>query len=129
MTDEKRRLVKEYLEGNAELAVEIAREINRYDGSCDWADTYYIEDIATWTEPTELARAIIYGNVTCINEMVRYDAYSNLETVYEFDLECDAIDYLDDIIDGIDRLGDNIFIDDITLNMIIDEEENEEEEE
>ena len=77
----------------------ICREANSYDGSFDFADAYDLEDICSCVDAYEVARSIIYGNVESVNDMVRYNAYGNLESVCEWDLEKEARDQIDEIAD------------------------------
>lgn len=97
MREETRELLKNWLEENGEDRLTICREINSYDGSMDWADTYDLEELASCTDAYELARSIIYGNVTNIENEVRYDGYMNLENVDEYDLEKESADYITEI--------------------------------
>ena len=53
----------------------------------------------------ELARSIIYGDVTNIEDEVRYNGYGNLESVESYDLEEKSADYITEIIDFIDSNG------------------------
>lgn len=67
------------------------REANSYDGYFDFVDAFDIEDLCSMvSDKYELVRSIIYGNVNNVNDMVRYNAYGNLESVSEWDLvkEC-----------------------------------------
>ena len=128
MREETRELMKTWLEENAEERLNICKSINSYDGSMDWSDSFDLEELASWTNAYDLARAIIYGNVTNVNDEVRYNGYGNLESVDSYDLEKESADYIEEIIDFIDSNGFSD-VDCDELEEIFDESENEEEEE
>ena len=128
MREETRELMKTWLEENAEERLNICKSINSYDDSMDWSDSFDLEELASWTNAYDLARAIIYGNVTNVNDEVRYNEYGNLESVDSYDLEKESADYIEEIIDFIDSNGFSD-VDCDELEEIFDESENEEEEE
>lgn len=76
---------------SADDLLTLYRDANSWDGSFDWADTFDIEDACDmFADRMELARAIVYGDVTNIVEEVRLNGYGNLETVSAYELEQDA---------------------------------------
>ena len=87
MREETRKLLKNWLKENSEERLNICKSINSYDGSMDFSDFTYIEDLAEYTDAYELARSIVYGNVTNIEEPVRYNGYANLENIDEYEIE------------------------------------------
>ena len=97
--------MKTWLEENEEERLNICKSINDYDGSMDWADAWDLEELANCTDAYELARSIIYGDVTNIEDEVRYNGYGNLESVESYDLEEKSADYITEIIDFIDSNG------------------------
>lgn len=99
--EDEREIIKEYLLENPKTIINIASEVHGWDGSQDWVDVWDIGELAFCIEPIDLARAIIYGHVDNIDDPVRYNVYGNLETVTESDLEIDAKDNVDDVIDDI----------------------------
>ena len=85
--------------------LEMARELNQWDGSCDWADTFDIEDaddILTGMKPSKILRAMFFGDIEngvgYSDAQVRFNGYANLEFVSSYTLEGEAWDYRDDII-------------------------------
>ena len=87
--------LKDYL--NEDL-LDIYREAMSYDGSFDFCDAFDLEDLISMTDNKyELVRSIIYGDVKSIDGMVRYNAYGNLESVTEYDLQWECEDYIDDL--------------------------------
>ena len=92
--------IRDFLENNVKERLSVCRCINSYDGSMDFCDYYdNIEELAEIIEsPYELAKSIIYGDVTSVDEPVRCDVYGNLETVSESDLEEESENYIDEIL-------------------------------
>ena len=86
--------------------IEMARELNQWDGSCDWADTFDIEDaddILTGMKPSEILRALYFGDteegISLDDAQMRFDGYANLEIISSYTLENEAWDYRDDILE------------------------------
>lgn len=72
----------------------------------------------------ELARAIIYGNVTNVNEPVRFNGYGNLESVSEYELIKECENNIDEIADWImDNGTSNIYTLTDELEEILNEQE------
>ena len=86
-------------------------DINRYDGSFEFVDAYELEELASMMDAYELARAIIYGNVTNVCEYVRFNGYGNLENVSEYDIVDDCRTDIEYIAEWIERNYDNDYID------------------
>lgn len=86
--------------------LEMARELNQWDGSHDWAGTFDVEDADDYlsgVSPSEILRALFFGNIEdgvgYSDAQVRYNAYGNLEIISSYSLETEAWDYRDDILD------------------------------
>ena len=101
--------------------VEMARELNSWDSSCDWADTFDIEDADDYLagmKPSEILRAMFFGDteegVGFTDAQMRFNSYGNLEIISSYSLENEAWDYRDDIINdyrdefGADKLDEAI---------------------
>lgn len=127
MKEQTYEAMKTWLEENAEERLDICKSINSYDGSMDWADTWDLEDLASMVSAYDLARAIIYGEVTNIIDEVRYNGYGNLETVDSYDLEKESENYISEIIDFIESKGFS-YLDCDELEEIYNENEDEDEE-
>ena len=95
--------IRNYLLENPSERLEICKQINSYDGSMDFTNIAYIEELAETMNAYELARAIIYGDVNNIDGLVRFNGYGNLESVDEYDLESESKDYIEEIINHIDE--------------------------
>lgn len=66
------------------------REANSWDGSFDFVDAFdadYIDDFLCDMKPYDIMCRVVFGNVDTVNAMLRFDAYGNLESVHEFELE------------------------------------------
>lgn len=78
--------------------LDLAREINSYDGSFEDAEWYDFEDAAEFAESTyEFGRAIVYGNVTSVSQPVRYDVYGNLYNVSAWEIEQEIWEQAEDL--------------------------------
>ena len=120
--------VKNVLEemNDSEL-LDVFREAYLWDGSFDFVDVFDFEELASMTNDTyEFGRSIVYGDVTNIIDPVRYNAYGNLESVSENELELEARDNVDDLANW---LEDNyIHIDCYDFSECFEDEEEEGEE-
>ena len=103
--------------------LEMARELNQWDGSCDWADTFDIEDADDYLfsmKPSEIIRAMFFGDteegVGFTDAQVRFNGAGNLEIVSSYTLENEAWDYRDEILEAYgDEFGED------TLNKCLSE--------
>ena len=99
--------------------IEMARELNSWNGSCEWAETFDIDeadDILADMKPSEILRALFFGDVeygvSFTDTQMRFDVYGNLEIISSYSLENEAWWYRDDIIDdyrnefGADKLAE-----------------------
>ena len=104
-----REKATEYLQENTSELLQACREANSHNGQFDFCDYYEdIEEVCDFMSGYELARAIIYGDVTNVIEPVRFNAYGNLENVTEYDLEQEALDYIDELLDFIEEYPEEI---------------------
>ena len=97
--ERKSEIIERLKDYNGKDLLSICREACSWDGSFDFADAYDIEDLCSMMSAYDVARSIIYGDVTNVNDMVRFNAYGNLENVSEWDLEEEARDNIDEIAD------------------------------
>ena len=86
--------------------LEMARELNSWNGSCEWADTFDIDDADEYLgsmKPSEILRAVFFGDieegVSFEDAQIRFDVYGNLAIVSSNTLENTAWYYRDEIID------------------------------
>jgi len=106
MTEKMRKAITNYLEDNISEALDLAREMNGWDGSNDWTETYdwdwLCEDAAERGPGAvdDLVRAAVYGDT--YGGTVRYDGYGNIIDGSEETLLQDAQNYLSDIINDFD---------------------------
>lgn len=136
MTKEKITKVTEYLNNNLNVAVNVAREINCWDGSFPEFDTVDLQEFVSWylydtTKAAELVEIILNSldNLSSDTEMIRVN-YREIEEITDEDLENEVVDYIDEIVERLDELYPNkISVWDKDLEELLDEEEEEEEEE
>lgn len=80
----------------------ICRDANSWDGSFDnlWAfDAEDIDEYLCDIKPYDIMCRIVFGNVDNVNHMLRFDAYGNLESVHEWELEDECKHYIHEIAD------------------------------
>ena len=136
MTKEKITKVTEYLNDNLDVAVDVAKEINGWDGSFPEFDTVDLQEFVSWylydtTKAAELVEIILNSldNLSSDTEMIRVN-YREIEEITDEDLENEVVDYIDEIVERLDELYPNkISVWDKDLEELLDEEDEEEEEE
>lgn len=120
--------LKNYILENEDL-LEIVREINSYNGGLEWLD--YWENDEEFFEvffdnPMKVARAVCYGSYNYSDEYVKFDAYGNLESCSEYEIDGILKDDIDEIINELIRIYNNLYLDDELVEMIekyLEEEE------
>lgn len=101
-------------DGDPKALLEAAREGNRWDGAFDWTDaTDDIESLsgvygsgrydAQW-----LVDRTFYGDYTPGCDYIRFDGYGNFESVDESDLEREAWDNREEILDAVQSARDDM---------------------
>jgi hypothetical protein len=91
--------LKIYFDDNRQDLLDVCRQINAYDGSMDFCDTYDICEIGDIMKSEDLVMAIIYGDVENAIDPVRFDDLGHLESVDEYDLADEAMDYINEATD------------------------------
>ena len=82
--------------------VELMQHMNGYDGcfdDCVYYDMDEFDDFMSNCSPMEIAQRIFFGNFNPNHDFFRFNAYGNLESANRLDVEADAEDLVDDIID------------------------------
>lgn len=85
----------------------MVQEINAYNGSMEHLDLYDMEmfdEIMNGFEPMEIALRIYFGDFNPNDEYFRFNGYANLESLSEYDLENELIDYENEIIEEYKRI-------------------------
>ena len=104
MTMTREQAIATYVENlsNGEL-VELLQHMNGYDScfdDCIYYDMAEFDDFMSDYTPMEIAQRIFYGGGFNPNhDFFRLNAYGNLESANWFDVEAEAEDLKDDIID------------------------------
>lgn len=133
MTKEKIEKVRIYLHENLDVAVDVAREINGWDGSFPEFDSVELEEFVSWyigSDASKLVDIILNSldNLSSDTEMIRVSDYNEIEEITDEDLENEVVDYIDDIIEKLDELYPSevsIYYDD-DLKEILDADEDDE---
>ncbi len=101
--DERRaEIVSRLCDYNDKDLFSICHDAFCYDGSFDFCDAFNAEDIDDFLcsmTPYDIMCRIVFGNVENVNDMLRFDAYGNLESVTEWDLHDEARDNIEEIAD------------------------------
>lgn len=82
--------------------VELLQHMNAYDGSfedCVYYDMDLFDEFMDGYTPMEIATMIRFGEFNPNNDYFRFNAYGNLESMTWYDVEDEAEDLVDDIID------------------------------
>lgn len=94
-------------EGDPKALLEAAREGNGWDGAFDWADA--AEDVESLSgvygsgphDAQWLVDRAFFGGYEPGHDYIRFDGYGNFESVDESDLEQEAWDYREEILDAV----------------------------
>lgn len=103
--------LKERLLNDIEETKNLIREVNSWNMRLEYLDYW---DNSDWffeecfSTKNEVARAICYGNYNYMDELVRFNAYGNLESCSEYEYEEEIKDYIGEIAQVIIEEKDNI---------------------
>ena len=117
--------IKNYLLENKEELRNIVSELNAWNGCLDWLD--YWENGEEFFEvmfnnKQDVARAVFYGSYNYMDDLVHFDAYGNLESIDEQELEQEMVDYIDEIVDALVDNAENLdYLSDELRKMLSDE--------
>lgn len=104
---------------------EMLQDCISYDGSFDDLD-YQSNDEeffeCYFQDKMEVARAICYGDYNYMDDYVRFNAYGNLESLSEYDLEEELQDNVDEIVDLLEEYKDHLDLYSEELKELIKEE-------
>lgn len=103
MQERKYESIIEYLKNNVDTIKELVSECNSWDGSLE--DYYYYENDEDffqtffYNKVEEAVRATYYGSYNYMDAYVRFNAYGNLDSCSEYQLEQDLEDGVEEIFD------------------------------
>ena len=116
--------IKEYLLNNMEVTKEVVHYLNSWNSCLDYLEVCNMEDLDECLEgyePSEIINMIFYGDGTfspnC--DYFRFNAYGNLESANEWDIEEEYRDNISEIASYIVEYKDNIDIYDEGLQEIL----------
>ena len=103
MTMTREQAIATYVENlsKGEL-VELMQHMNGYDGcfdDCVYYDMDEFDEFMSNYSPMKIAQMIFFGDFNPNHDFFRFNAYGNLESVDWLDVEAEAEDLKDDIID------------------------------
>lgn len=125
--------LKAYLLDNTDALRSVVQELNSWNGCLDNLDVYENDEeffnMMYEGKPMEAVRACCYGDYEYMHTYVRINAYGNLESLSEYDLEHELKDSIDEIIELLIEHQSNLYLDSEIEELLNEEEEEEEEEE
>ena len=115
--------IKNYLLNNMKVTRDVVNELNCWDGCLEFLEVYYMEDLDYYLEghtPSEILNKMFYGDFNPNDSYFRFNAYGNLESFNEWDLEERYKMYIDEIIEALLKNIENVEIyDDELKEMLI----------
>ena len=115
--------LESYLLDNMEVTYYMVREINAWGGYLEHLEYFDMEELDLVLEgytPSEVASRIFYGDFNPNDEYFRFNAYANLESANEWEIEEEYRDNISEIASYIVEYKDNIDINDEGLQEILD---------
>ena len=115
--------LESYLLDNMDVTGYMVREINAWGGRLEHLEYFDMEELDLVLEgytPSEVANRIFYGSFNPNDEYFRFNAYGNLESANEWDIEEEYRDNISEIASYIVEYKDNIDINDEGLQEILD---------
>ena len=115
--------LESYLLDNMDVTGYMVREINAWGGRLEHLEYFNMEELDLVLEgytPSEVANRIFYGSFNPNDEYFRFNAYANLESANEWDIEEEYRDNISEIASYIVEYKDNIDINDEGLQEILD---------
>ncbi len=84
------------------LLIKLFQEVNQYENSFPFANIMDLKEICAQGNAYEIARAIIYGEVTNVTDPLCYDNRGNLYSTDEYRVYEKCVDNLDEMIDWLE---------------------------
>ena len=115
--------LESYLLDNMDVTGYMVREINAWGGYLEHLEYFDMEELDLVLEgytPSEIASRIFYGDFNPNDEYFRFNAYANLESANNWDIEEEYRDNISEIASYIVEYKDNIDINDEGLQEILD---------
>ena len=115
--------LESYLLDNMDVTGYMVRELNAWCGCLEHLEYFDMEELDLVLEgytPSEVANRIFYGDFNPNDEYFRFNAYANLESANNWDIEEEYRDNISEIASYIVEYKDNIDINDEGLQEILD---------
>lgn len=104
--------LKSYLLENINELKILVGEINSYNGSLDyleaWENDEYTINELFYNNPYEALRSSCYGYYNINDDLIKFNAYGNIESLNENEYDIELIDNIDDIIQELLKIYNNI---------------------
>ena len=114
--------IKNYLLNNMEVTREVVNELNYWHGCLDFLEVLYMENLDYYLEgyrPSDILNLMFYGDFNPNDSYFRFNAYANLESFNDWDLEEEYKMYMDEIIEALLNNMDDIEIYDDELKDLL----------
>ena len=85
----------------------MVQEINAYNGSMEHLELYdmkMFDEIMSGFEPMEIALKTYFGNFNPNDDYFRFNGYANLESLSDYELEDELLNYENEIIEEYTRI-------------------------
>ena len=114
--------IKNYLLNNMKVTIYVVNEVNLLDYSLDFlevVDMDYLNEYLEGHTPSEILDKMFYGDFNPNDSYFKFNAYGNLESFNEWDLEEKYKMYIDEIIEALLKNMDHIEIYDDELKDLL----------
>ena len=114
--------IEKILRSDMHLTMDLVGQMHSLNGSFDNLVLYSMEEFNDFMEyftPIEIAEKIHFGKFNPNDSYFRFNAYANLESFKEWELEDEFNPYLDEIIEGAIEFYDELYIDDEILDGLL----------
>ena len=102
---EKYTYIKNYLLNHINVISEIVSKVNCLDGSLEfleyWENDEEFFNNFFYNNPMEAVRTSYFGSYDFSDEHVKFDAYGNLSSANNLEIEQEYKDYIDDIVNSL----------------------------
>ena len=122
---EKYTNIKNYLLTHANLIGEIVNEVNCLDSSLEylqyWNNDEEFFNTFFYNNAMDAVKASYFGSYDFSDEYVKFDAYGNLSSANEYEVEAEYKDYIDNITKSLIEHYEEMNITDKELKELINE--------
>ncbi len=99
--------IRALIEGDYTIGMQLVSEANCWDGSLEYLTTLNMDEFDDYMgsfSPSDLANRIFYGDFNPNDDYFRFNAYGNLESLNEWEMENEIINYSAEIAEAYFKL-------------------------